>query len=159
MAAPVLGTYGGTISNNTFSNHAANGIQAGIQHVLVSGNTFSNNASSGMALTSFGNAGADRGAQNSTLPGTALPEMRPQRATQPSSSAQPRRQGLSRPTSRTRIISPSIPSALSMAAARRSTLRTTTGVLPRDQPTRATRAGPVTAWLPPGLELLPLFLS
>src|SRR5207237_6340564 len=61
--APVLGAYGGTISNNTFSNHAANGIQAGIQHVLVSGNTFTNNATSGLALTSFGNTGADRGAQ------------------------------------------------------------------------------------------------
>jgi len=43
FTTPVLGTYAGTISNNTFSNSAANGIQAGIQHVLVTGNTFNNN--------------------------------------------------------------------------------------------------------------------
>src|SRR5262249_31557360 len=67
QTAPLLGTYAGTISNNTFSNHTANGIQAGIQHVLVTGNTFSNNALSGLVLTSFGNTGADRGAQNSTI--------------------------------------------------------------------------------------------
>jgi hypothetical protein len=67
LAAPVLGPYGGTISNNTFSNNAANGIQAGIQHVLVSGNAFSTNALSGLVLTSFGNLGADRGAQNSVI--------------------------------------------------------------------------------------------
>jgi len=62
LAAPVLGPYAGYITNNTFSNHAANGIQAGIQHVLVSGNTFSNNTTDGLALTSFGNTAADRGA-------------------------------------------------------------------------------------------------
>ena len=67
LTAPVLGTYAGTISNNTFSNHAANGIQAGIQHVLVSGNTFTNNAVDGLALTTLGSTGADRGAQNSDI--------------------------------------------------------------------------------------------
>ena len=68
LAAPVLGSYGGYITNNTFSNHSANGIQAGIQHVLVSGNTFTAiTLLTGLALTSFGNAGADRGAQNSTI--------------------------------------------------------------------------------------------
>lgn len=72
LGAPVLGTYGGTISNNTFSNNSANGIQAGIQHVLVSTNTFTNNASSGLALTSFGNTGADRGAQNSVITGNCF---------------------------------------------------------------------------------------
>src|SRR5207244_1861951 len=72
LGAPVLGAYGGLITNNTFSNHAANGIQAGIQHVLVSGNTFTNNATSGLALTSFGNTGADRGAQNSVVTGNCF---------------------------------------------------------------------------------------
>jgi hypothetical protein len=67
LAAPVLGTYGGTISNNTFSNNAFDGVQGGFQHVLVSGNTFVNNGRSGIALTSFGNLGADRGAQNSVI--------------------------------------------------------------------------------------------
>jgi hypothetical protein len=67
QGAPLLGTYAGAISNNTFSNNSANGIQAGIQHVLVSGNTFTNNALSGLALTSFGNAALDRGAQNSSI--------------------------------------------------------------------------------------------
>jgi hypothetical protein len=33
----------------------------------TSGNTFSNNTISGLALTSFGNAGADRGGQNSNI--------------------------------------------------------------------------------------------
>lgn len=67
LGAPVLGTYGGTISNNTFSNHAFDGIQGGIQHVLVSGNTFTSNTRDGIALTSFGNTGADRGGQNSVI--------------------------------------------------------------------------------------------
>ena len=67
LAAPVLGAYGGYITNNTFSNHTANGIQAGCQHTLIQGNTFSNNMTDGLALTSFGNTGADRGAQNSDI--------------------------------------------------------------------------------------------
>jgi CSLREA domain-containing protein len=67
QGTPALGAYGGFITNNTFSNHTANGIQAGIQHVLVKGNTFTGNALSGLALTSFGNAGTDRGAQNSDI--------------------------------------------------------------------------------------------
>jgi hypothetical protein len=72
LAAPVLGSYGGYIQNNTFSNHSANGIQGGIQHVLVSGNTFTNNTLSGIALTSFGNTGADRGGQFSVLTGNCF---------------------------------------------------------------------------------------
>ena len=67
LLAPVLGAFGGTISNNTFSNHAFDGFQGGIQHVLVTNNQFKTNARSGLALTSFGNTGADRGAQNSTI--------------------------------------------------------------------------------------------
>jgi hypothetical protein len=67
LLAPVLGAYGGTISNNTFNNNSANGIQAGIQHVLVTRNTFTNNAIDGLALTSFGNLGLDRGAQFSDI--------------------------------------------------------------------------------------------
>src|SRR4030095_11248726 len=67
LAAPVLGPYGGYITNNTFSNNAFDGIQGGIQHVLVAGNTFTNNGRSGIALTSFGNMGADRGAQFSDI--------------------------------------------------------------------------------------------
>ena len=72
LGTPLLGTYAGTISNNTFSNNTANGIQAGIQHVLVSGNTFSGNAIDGLALTSFGNTAVDRGAQNSLITGNTF---------------------------------------------------------------------------------------
>jgi hypothetical protein len=72
LGTPVLGTYGGTISNNTFSNHTANGIQAGIQHVLVTGNTFSGNAIDGLALTNLGSAGVDRGGQNSLITGNTF---------------------------------------------------------------------------------------
>ena len=67
FAAPVLGPYGGTISENTFSNNAFDGIQAGIQHVLVTRNTFTNNGRTGVALTAFSNLGLDRGAQNSVI--------------------------------------------------------------------------------------------
>ena len=38
--APVLGAYAGTISNNIFSNNAFDGIQGGLQHVLVTRNKF-----------------------------------------------------------------------------------------------------------------------
>ncbi len=72
QGTPTLGTYAGTISNNTFSNHPFDGVQAGVQHVLISGNTFSNNGRNGLSLTSFGNTGADRGAQNSTIVSNTL---------------------------------------------------------------------------------------
>ena len=64
LAVPVTGPFGGYINNNTFSSHTANGIQGGIQHVQVMGNTFQSNTLAGLSLTSFGNTGADRGAQN-----------------------------------------------------------------------------------------------
>ena len=48
---PVLGTYGGFITNNTFSNHAVGGVQGGPQHCLIDGNSFINNAGDGLALT------------------------------------------------------------------------------------------------------------
>ncbi|MBI3786549.1 MAG: hypothetical protein HY270_24430 [Deltaproteobacteria bacterium] len=67
LATPLLGPYGGTISNNTFSNHAFGGIQGGVQHVLIDGNSFTNNGGDGLALTSFGNTGSDRGGQNSMI--------------------------------------------------------------------------------------------
>src|SRR2546427_2917319 len=57
----------GTISKNTFSNSVFDGLQGGIQNTRISGNVFSNNGRSGLALTSFGNTGADRGAQNCTI--------------------------------------------------------------------------------------------
>lgn len=57
----------GTISNNTFSNNLFDGLQGGIQNTRIAGNVFSNNGRSGLALTSFGNTGADRGAQNCTI--------------------------------------------------------------------------------------------
>src|SRR5207302_8252379 len=67
LGTPTLGTYAGTISKNTFSNNVLDGIQGGIQHVLVTQNTFLNNARWGLNLTSFGNSAADRGAQNSVV--------------------------------------------------------------------------------------------
>lgn len=67
LGAPVLGTYAATISNNTFSNNAFDGVQGGLQHVLVTHNSFSANGRNGLGLTSFGNAGVDRGGQNSTI--------------------------------------------------------------------------------------------
>jgi hypothetical protein len=57
----------GTISNNTFSNNLFDGLQGGIQNTRIAGNVFSNNGRHGLALTSFGNTGADRGAQNCTV--------------------------------------------------------------------------------------------
>ncbi len=66
FGAPTLGLYGGMIVDNTFSNGVV-GAQGGFQHVLIKGNTFSDNTRAGLELTSFGNAGADRGAQNSVI--------------------------------------------------------------------------------------------
>ncbi len=60
-------TNAGAITRNDFSNNTFDGLQGGMQHVLINENTFSNNGRSGLALTSFGNTGADRGAQNSTI--------------------------------------------------------------------------------------------
>ncbi len=57
----------GTISSNTLSNNTFDGIQGGMQHVLITLNQFKNNGRYGLALTSFGNLGTDRGAQNSQI--------------------------------------------------------------------------------------------
>lgn len=57
----------GTISLNTFSNSGFDGLQGGMQNVLITRNAFSTNGRSGLALTSFGNTGADRGAQNTLI--------------------------------------------------------------------------------------------
>ena len=57
----------GTISGNTFQNSGFDGLQGGIQNTLITGNVFHNNGRSGLALTSFGNMGADRGGQNCTI--------------------------------------------------------------------------------------------
>lgn len=72
LTAPVTGTYAAIISNNTFSNNAFDGYQGGIQHGLMTGNTFTNNGRHGLALTSFGNLNADRGAQNSVITGNQM---------------------------------------------------------------------------------------
>jgi hypothetical protein len=57
----------GEISENTFFSNNFDGLQGGMQNVLITRNTFSANGRSGLALTSFGNTGADRGAQNSQV--------------------------------------------------------------------------------------------
>jgi hypothetical protein len=57
----------GTISNNVFSGNTFDGLQGGIQNVLLTQNTFISNGRWGLNLTSFGNAAADRGAQNSLI--------------------------------------------------------------------------------------------
>lgn len=67
FGAPVLGPYGGLITNNTFSRNNFDGVQGGPQHVLIDHNTFTGNGRSGLALTSFGNTNADRGGQNNTI--------------------------------------------------------------------------------------------
>lgn len=53
-----------SISGNTFLNNDFDGLQGGPQNADIQRNTFQSNARNGMAFTSFGNAGADRGAQN-----------------------------------------------------------------------------------------------
>ena len=63
-------TNNGTISNNTFSNNLADGLQGGIQNTTISGNTFSGNGRHGLALTGFsGSVSADstRGAINTLV--------------------------------------------------------------------------------------------
>jgi hypothetical protein len=67
LNAPTLGLFGGSIVDNVFSNNLVDGLQGGPQHVLVARNTFSGNGRHGIALTSFGNTAADRGAQNSLI--------------------------------------------------------------------------------------------
>ena len=57
----------GPIMGNTFSNNNFDGLQGGIQNSEIAGNVFEDNGRSGIALTSFGNTGADRGAQNSNI--------------------------------------------------------------------------------------------
>ncbi|MBI3424585.1 MAG: putative Ig domain-containing protein, partial [Acidobacteria bacterium] len=65
-------TNNGTISGNTFSSNLFDGLQGGIQNTTISGNTFSNNGRHGLALTSFGNTGADRGGQNTLVKGNLM---------------------------------------------------------------------------------------
>jgi parallel beta-helix repeat protein len=63
-------TNNGTISNNTFSNNLADGLQGGIQNTTISGNTFSGNGRHGLALTGFsGSVSPDstRGAINTLV--------------------------------------------------------------------------------------------
>ena len=55
------------ISGNTFKDNEFDGLQGGPKNTLISENTFSGNGRWGLALTSFGNMGADRGAQFSTV--------------------------------------------------------------------------------------------
>jgi hypothetical protein len=57
----------GEISSNTFSNNDFDGLQGGIQNSVVQSNTFEDNGRHGLALTSFGNMAADRGAQNTDI--------------------------------------------------------------------------------------------
>ena len=57
----------GSIVENTFNGNIFDGLQGGIQNSMISRNTFSNNGRWGLALTSFGNMGADRGAQNNMI--------------------------------------------------------------------------------------------
>ena len=56
-----------TISGNTFSGSLFDGLQGGPKDTLITQNTFTTNGRHGLALTSFGNAGTDRGAQNTTV--------------------------------------------------------------------------------------------
>jgi hypothetical protein len=62
----------GTISGNTYSGNLFDGLQGGIQNTVISSNTFSSNGRSGLALTSFGNMGADRGGQFTTITGNTF---------------------------------------------------------------------------------------
>jgi thrombospondin type 3 repeat protein len=59
--------YAGTISNNVISNNVFDGIQGGVQHVLITTNQIKNNGRNGIGLSNIGSAGADRGAQNSAV--------------------------------------------------------------------------------------------
>ena len=57
----------GSIADNTFQSNVFDGLQGGIQNTAITGNIFRTNGRSGIALTSFGNAAADRGGQNTTI--------------------------------------------------------------------------------------------
>ncbi|MBP8297061.1 MAG: DUF11 domain-containing protein, partial [Burkholderiales bacterium] len=57
----------GSIVDNTFESNVFDGLQGGIQNTAITTNIFRTNGRSGLALTSFGNAAADRGGQNSTI--------------------------------------------------------------------------------------------
>jgi hypothetical protein len=58
-----------TISNNTFSNNGADGLQGGPKDTLITGNVFSSNGRAGLSLTHFGSLTADttQGAQGCTI--------------------------------------------------------------------------------------------
>ncbi len=56
-----------TVSNNTFSNNGFDGWQGGPKDSFITNNQFINNGRSGLALTSFGNATAGRGAINTPV--------------------------------------------------------------------------------------------
>ncbi|HEX9627549.1 MAG TPA: right-handed parallel beta-helix repeat-containing protein [Acidiferrobacterales bacterium] len=55
------------ISGNTFSNNAFDGLQGGMKDSTIIVNSFIGNGRSGLALTSFGNTNAARGAQNNAI--------------------------------------------------------------------------------------------
>ena len=65
--APVLGAYAGTISNNIFSNNAFDGIQGGLQHVLVTRNKFTSNGRNGIGLSCVTSCAAGRGAHDTDI--------------------------------------------------------------------------------------------
>ena len=55
------------ISGNTFTRNTFDGLQGGMQRTAITGNVLSQNGRHGLSLTSFGNAAADRGAQNDVV--------------------------------------------------------------------------------------------
>jgi hypothetical protein len=66
-------SFGGSVavsavfSNNIIRLNAFDGVQGGIQRTAITGNQFRDNGRWGLALTSFGNLGADRGGQFNTI--------------------------------------------------------------------------------------------
>jgi hypothetical protein len=58
-----------TITNNVFSNNSLDGLQGGPKDSFITNNQFLNNGRDGIALTSFGNATAGRGAINTSITG------------------------------------------------------------------------------------------
>src|SRR5579862_8240342 len=67
IGAPVLGAYGGAISNNIFSSNKFDGIQGAVQHVLIATNVFNNNGGHGISLGYPDTNDNTRGAQNSVV--------------------------------------------------------------------------------------------
>ena len=57
----------GIIAMNTFTNNGFDGLQGGPKDSLIISNLFVGNKRWGLALTSFGNTGAGRGATNDTV--------------------------------------------------------------------------------------------